>query len=116
MKGPPSSIAGLYAIADDRWTPRAVLPAYVASLAEGGCSVVQLRMKGAAPFEVEEVAARIMPLLEGSSCTFIVNDHADVAVRVGACGVHVGEHDAPVAELRRESHEFRLDAGRLIDR
>ena len=33
--------------------------------------------------------------------TFIVNDHVDVALAVGADGVHVGQKDLPVAVVRR---------------
>ena len=34
--------------------------------------------------------------------TFIINDHVDVALEIGADGVHVGADDMPVAEVRKK--------------
>jgi thiamine-phosphate pyrophosphorylase len=66
----------------------------------GGAGVVQLRLKEAPAGEVLEVARRLVALAAGRALV-ILNDRADLALRAGADGVHVGEEDLPVMEARR---------------
>lgn len=49
---------------------------------------------------VYDVAREIMKLKRRYDFTFIVNDFADIALDVGADGVHVGENDEAVASIR----------------
>jgi thiamine-phosphate pyrophosphorylase len=100
-------ICGLYAIADAHWNPAPTLADLVRMFLDGGCRLVQLRMKSdpANPEEglenrVRGVAREIMGLKEGYDFTFIVNDYPRVALEVGADGIHVGQGDMPVEELR----------------
>lgn len=67
----------------------------------GGCRMVQLREK-------DWPSGRLLPLAErlGARCraagvTFIVNDRVDLAVAVGADGVHLGQDDLPPQAARR---------------
>jgi len=98
-------IAGLYAIADSGSTPTANLPGFVRSVLEGGCRLVQLRMKGTpATDDIFLATARaILELKQQWAFTFIVNDHADVALEIGADGVHVGAGDESVASIRKRA-------------
>lgn len=41
-----------------------------------------------------------MPIVQSANAAFIVNDRADLAKRLGADGVHVGQEDTPYAEAR----------------
>ena len=100
-------ISGLYAIADDRWNPAPTLAELVQMFLEGGCRLVQLRMKSdqARPGkgfegEVRAAAHQIMRLKKNYDFTFIVNDYPRVALEVKADGIHVGQGDMPVGELR----------------
>ena len=68
---------------------------------EGGCRWIQLRMKDACEAEIESVARRILPECRGRGAVFIVDDHVELALRVGADGVHLGKNDMPVDEARR---------------
>lgn len=96
-----SRISGLYTIADGAWNPRASLAELAEELLRGGCRLIQLRMKDQKRERVAEEAGRIARLKRVYDFTFLVNDHAEVAVEVGADGVHVGEGDLPVRELKR---------------
>ncbi|MEX0749227.1 MAG: thiamine phosphate synthase, partial [Dehalococcoidia bacterium] len=63
----------------------------------GGATMIQWRDKrrdkGDQLAEVRAIAA----LCREKGATFIVNDHADLAMAAGADGVHLGQHDLPIA-------------------
>jgi thiamine-phosphate pyrophosphorylase len=65
---------------------------------QGGATMVQLRLKHTDARALAEVARSLIAVL---SVPVIINDRADVAIAVGAAGVHVGSEDIPVAALRR---------------
>jgi thiamine-phosphate pyrophosphorylase len=64
----------------------------------GGASAVQLRLKRVSPRELAAAARR---LLGAVTIPVLVNDRPDVALAVGAAGVHLGAEDLPVALARR---------------
>lgn len=67
----------------------------------GGCRWVQLRMKEAAPDEVEDVARELHPLCHQHNAVFLLDDHVELVKKIGADGVHLGKNDMPVDEARR---------------
>lgn len=68
---------------------------------EGGCRWIQLRMKDAGEDEIERVARLILPECRRRDAVFVIDDHVELALRVGADGVHLGKNDMPVDEARR---------------
>lgn len=68
---------------------------------EGGCPWIQLRMKDACEDEIERVARLILPECRRMGAVFVIDDHVELALRVGADGVHLGKNDMPVDEARR---------------
>lgn len=68
---------------------------------EGGCRWIQLRMKDACEDEIERVARLILPECRCKGAVFVIDDHVELALRVGADGVHLGKNDMPVDEARR---------------
>ena len=64
----------------------------------GGASAIQLRLKQVSPRELAAAARR---LLGAVTIPVLVNDRPDVALAVGAAGVHLGPEDLPVALARR---------------
>ena len=66
-----------------------------------GVRMVQLRMKDAPRAEIVSVAQRLRLITRGTVTKFIVNDDPAIAAEVGADGVHVGQGDMPVDEVRR---------------
>lgn len=96
-----AQISGLYAIADEAWNPFQDFPSLIVKFLQGGARIVQLRMKNSSPDEVRRDALLVAALKKDFDFTFILNDHADIAAEVGADGVHVGENDEPVAEIKK---------------
>lgn len=68
---------------------------------EGGCRWIQLRMKDADEAEIERVARLVMPECRRMGAVFVIDDNVELAIRIGADGVHLGKNDMPVDEARR---------------
>jgi thiamine-phosphate pyrophosphorylase len=66
----------------------------------GGCRLVQLREKEWPSGRVLPLAERLRDRCRAADATFIVNDRVDLAVAVGADGVHVGQDDLPARAAR----------------
>jgi thiamine-phosphate pyrophosphorylase len=66
----------------------------------GGATMVQLRLKDADARTQVEVARALIAALP-AHVPLIMNDRADLAIAVGAAGVHVGPEDLPAAVVRR---------------
>ncbi|MGD9782622.1 MAG: thiamine phosphate synthase [Kiritimatiellia bacterium] len=67
----------------------------------GGATCVQVREKNGGTREFLEEARAVRAALRGTGVPLIVNDRVDVALAVGADGVHLGQRDLPVADARR---------------
>ncbi len=103
-----SKIRGLYVIVDPEITRgRPVLEVAEAAL-KGGAMVIQLRNKVQDKGDVLPTARRLQDLCEKHNATFIVNDHADLAVSCGSHGLHLGRHDLPAGEARRVLQPWQL--------
>ncbi len=68
---------------------------------KAGVKMLQLRMKHVTREEFLRVAREVRAVTRSSPTMFIVNDDPVVAAESGADGVHVGQDDMPVAEVRR---------------
>ena len=66
----------------------------------GGVSMVQLREKQAGTREFLEQARALKSVLAPHKIPLIINDRVDVALAVDADGVHVGQTDMPVEQVR----------------
>src|SRR5207245_4649234 len=62
-----------------------------------GATMVQVRMKDAAP---RDVLALTRALVGALSVPVIVNDRVDIALAAGAAGAHLGQDDSPLDRLR----------------
>jgi thiamine-phosphate pyrophosphorylase len=67
----------------------------------GGVDVLQLREKAAPDREILAAAELFRELCDEHAALFVMNDRADLAVAARADGVHVGQDDDAVAEVRR---------------
>ncbi|MCE5249910.1 thiamine phosphate synthase [bacterium] len=88
-----------YLVTDSRLSRRGTL-GDVREALRAGCRIVQYREKDSDTKTVVEEAAAIGELCRGRA-VFIVNDRIDVALAVGADGVHIGQEDMPFGIARR---------------
>lgn len=91
----------LYAVTDRSWLNGRTLAECVEAALAGGATFVQLREKHASRCEKEDLARELMPLCRAAGVPFVIDDDVEVALAVGADGVHVGQDDAACAEARR---------------
>lgn len=68
---------------------------------EGGATLLQLREKDRSTREYIETAKKVHELARAYNVPLIIDDRLDVALAVGAEGVHLGQSDMPVAAARR---------------
>lgn len=67
----------------------------------GGVTCVQLREKECSTREFLFEAALLAELLKPLGIPLIINDRIDIALAVGADGVHLGQQDMPISHARR---------------
>ncbi|HWI14500.1 MAG TPA: thiamine phosphate synthase [Burkholderiales bacterium] len=101
-------IAGLYAITPDLADTDLLCRKARAALA-GGATVLQYRNKSAAPALRREQAERLHALCREHGVPFVVNDDIDLAIALGADGVHLGRDDGPARAARE-----RIGASMLL--
>jgi thiamine-phosphate pyrophosphorylase len=77
------------------------LERFVEACIAGGVDVVQLRDKHLDARPLLERARLALRVCRGLGVPFILNDRPDLALEVGADGVHVGQDDAPPALCRK---------------
>jgi thiamine-phosphate pyrophosphorylase len=77
------------------------LERFVESCVAGGVDIVQLREKQLDAKPLVERARRLLRVCRGLGVPFVLNDRPDLALEVGADGVHVGQDDAPASLCRR---------------
>jgi thiamine-phosphate diphosphorylase len=89
-----------YLITDARAGSVERLVAICDAALEGGVSAVQLRAKGWSDRALYEAGNALRPRCRDAGALLIVNDRVDIALAVGADGVHLGVDDLPVAVAR----------------
>lgn len=67
----------------------------------GDVGAFQLRLKNANDEEIVRAADILLPICRGREVAFILNDRADLAVKIGADGVHLGQDDGKVKAARK---------------
>src|SRR5437762_3670766 len=73
----------------------------VARLIEGGATFIQLREKTETPREFFADAAPALRVARDAGVTLLINDRVDIALALGADGVHLGQTDLPVIAARK---------------
>ena len=68
---------------------------------EGGAKIIQYREKYADIRTRYEECIKIKEMCKEYGCTFIINDNIDIALLVRPDGVHIGQDDLPIKEVRK---------------
>jgi len=90
----------LYALVTSKYCSGSLRDCARAAIA-GGAGAIQLREKEVTDAQFLAMAAELRELTDETGRLFIVNDRPDIAAIIGADGVHLGQHDLPIAEARR---------------
>lgn len=93
-------LGALYGILDLAYVGDEDAPHMLAQLIDGRADIVQLRGKNRRVDDLTRLAEKLLPLTNAANIPLIVNDHAEIARRVEVQGVHVGQDDEAVAEVR----------------
>ena len=91
----------LYLVTDRSLAAGRDLEQIVAEAVKGGVTMVQLREKDCPTPRFIELGRRMMELLRPSGIPLIINDNVEVALAVGANGVHIGQSDMPYWKCRQ---------------
>lgn len=92
--------AALYLVAEHRLGGR-LLADMVPDLVAAGVDLIQLREKEMEAGDLLRVGAPLVEACESVGVPFILNDRPDVALALGAPGVHLGTNDLPTSVARR---------------
>ncbi|MDA8410310.1 MAG: thiamine phosphate synthase [Treponema sp.] len=90
----------LYLVTDRSLSRGRSTESLVEAAIRGGATVVQYREKNLSTRMMIEEAAAIAAICRRLGALFIVNDRLDVALAVGADGLHVGQDDMPARVAR----------------
>ena len=91
----------LYLVTDRSLSKGRATAEVVREAVAGGVTCVQLREKACGTREFLAEARAVKAVLQGTGVPLIINDRVDVALAVGAAGVHLGQQDMPMADARR---------------
>ena len=94
-------LSGLYAIIDSQLLGSRSHLEVTGQLIRGGAKAIQLRHKLDDKNELLAIARKLKDLCAEHGVLFIVNDYLDIALAVGADGLHLGQKDMPVADARK---------------
>ena len=91
--------------------PEAALPVpdQVRAAAKGGARIIQIRDKTAPDARIAALVHALLPEMAALGVCLIVNDRVEVALAVGAHGLHIGQGDGDPVAIRR-----RLPPGMIL--
>ncbi len=90
----------LYAVTDRTWLKGETLYEQVEKAIKGGVTFVQLREKNLDDESFLSEALEIQKLCKKYNIPFIINDNVEIARRINADGVHVGQSDMKAGNVR----------------
>lgn len=102
------ALRGLYVIVDPALTNGRDVAAVAEQALDGGATSLQLRVKDTDKGDWLPLARRIAALCDARGALLFINDHPDMAVASGAHGVHLGQHDMPLAAVRGVLRPWQL--------
>ena len=92
----------LYAVTDRAWLNGETLYQQVEKALQGGATFIQLREKTLDEETFLQEAIEIQALCSQYKVPFVVNDNVDIAIKMNADGVHVGQSDMEAGDVREK--------------
>lgn len=102
--------AGLYLVTSQALSRGRSTVEIVRAALAGGVKLVQLREKEMPLAQLAPLAAAIRAMTHRAGALLIINDRLDLALSVGADGVHLGQDDLPVAHARKAAPDMIIGA------
>jgi thiamine-phosphate pyrophosphorylase len=99
MPGLPNT--DIYAIIDGTFSMGRSVREITECLLRAGVRIIQYREKDKKAGEMLKECRQIREATRDAGACFLVNDYVDIAILSDADGVHIGQDDLPVAEVRR---------------
>jgi thiamine-phosphate pyrophosphorylase len=90
----------LYLVTPPKFEPKPFAEILKRALDGGDVASVQLRLKEISDDETLRAGEILMRVAHRAGVAFIMNDRPDLAAKLGADGVHIGQEDASYAEAR----------------
>ena len=90
----------LYAVTDRAWLNGRTLYEQVEEALQGGATFIQLREKNLDREHFMEEAVELKKLCRQYHVPFVINDDVEIAARIDADGVHVGQSDMEAGDVR----------------
>lgn len=91
----------LYVVTDRSWLKENPLAFEVEKTLKAGATFIQLREKEMSDEEFLKEAKEIKTLTDKYKVPFVINDNIDIALKVDADGVHVGQSDMDAKDVRK---------------
>lgn len=91
----------LYAVTDRSWLGNQTLAQQVEEAIKGGATMIQLREKELDDEAFVSQALALKEVCNRYHIPFIVNDRVELAIKIGADGVHVGQEDMQAQNVRK---------------
>lgn len=98
----------VYAVTDRAWVGEETLYEQVEKALKGGATFIQLREKELDEESFLKEALEIQELCRKYKVPFVVNDNVEIAKKIGADGVHVGQSDMEAADVRELLGEDKI--------
>ena len=98
----------LYLITPPRIEPKSFAETLKRALDGGDVASLQLRLKDVSDEDILRTGQALVPIAQRAGVAFILNDRPDLAARMGADGVHIGQEDASYGEARAAMGSDRI--------
>ncbi len=92
---------GIYCLTAEKFSLGRSNEEVVRAMLEAGIRIIQYREKEKKGGMRYEECLRLRQMTREAGAAFIIDDYVDLAILVGADGVHIGQEDLPVAAVRR---------------
>lgn len=104
------SAMDIYPVTCERLSARRSNLEVLEAVIRGGSRIIQLREKELSGSALYGLALKFREITEAAGVLLIINDHLDIALAVGADGVHLGQDDLPIEAARKLAPHMLIGA------